>query len=482
MVFNFATLLRKLGLLILCASLVSPQSLAEGLPDLGDASESAFSLAQEREIGEEIMRQIRTDPAFLDDPEITQYLNDLGYKLAGDSRQSLTIFGVRDPTINAFALPGGFIGVHTGLIASAQSESELASVLSHEIAHVTQRHIARLIASQKQSTITSLAALAVALLASRSNSQISQAAVTTAQATAIQSQLNFTREHEREADRIGLQVLQQAGFDPRAMPAFFERLQRGTRVLETSTSAPAYLRTHPLTFERIADVESRIQGLSYKQTVDSLDFHLLRAKLKANQETPREAIAWFEESVQQKKFAAEAGSRYGLIVALMRQKNIARAESEMTSLRKVAPANPIIENLAAQVKTAAGRKDEAVGIYRNAAAKFPEAKALTYNYAEALLEARSPETALKVVEDRIELYPNDARLYLLRAQGYAAMNKRLLQHQSQAEAYLRLGSLPQAIEQLQIALRAGDGDFYELSQVEARLKQLRALEAENKNR
>ncbi|MGH8729381.1 MAG: M48 family metalloprotease [Burkholderiales bacterium] len=468
----------RFAVLILCAALISPQAGAEGLPDLGDASESAFSLAQEREIGEEIMRQIRSDPAFLDDAEITQYLNDLGYRL--ESRQSLTFFGVRDPTINAFALPGGFIGVHTGLIASSLTESELASVLSHEIAHVTQRHIARLISSQKKSTIISLAALAVAVLASRSNSQISQAGVATAQATAIQSQLNFTREHEREADRIGLQILQQAGFDARAMPAFFERLQRGTRALETSTSAPAYLRTHPLTFERIADVESRIQGLDAKQSVDSLDFHLVRAKLKANHETPRDAIAYFEQNVQQRKFAAEAGSRYGLVVALMRQKNIGRAEKEMASLREIAPPNPMIENLAAQVKTAAGKKDEAVAIYRNAHGKFPESKVLTYNYAESLLHARSSEKALEVVEDQLELYPDDARLYLLRAQSYAAQNKRLLQHQSQAEAYVRLGSLPQAIEQLQIALRAGDGDFYELSQVEARLNQLRALEAESR--
>jgi predicted Zn-dependent protease len=470
----------KFAHLIACFSLIAIPVFAEGLPDLGDSSESAFSLAQEREIGEEIIRQIRADPAFLDDAEVTQYLNDLGYTLAGDTRQGLTFFGVKDPTINAFALPGGFIGVHTGLITSAQSESELASVLSHEIAHVTQRHIARLIASQKQSTITSLAALAVAVLASRSNAQISQAAVATAQATAIQNQLNFTREHEREADRIGLQILQQAGFDVRAMPSFFERLQRGTRALEGN--APAYLRTHPLTFERIADIENRIQNLSYKQSVDSLDFHLLRAKLKANAQTPKEAIVYFEESLQQRKFAAEAGSRYGLVVALMAQKNYSRAEKEMASLRQIAPPNAIIENLAAQVKTALGKRDEAVAIYRTATAKFPESKSLTYNYAEALLLARSPETALKVVEGQLDLYPNDARLYLLRAQSYAALNKKLLQHQSQAEAYLRLGSLPQAIEQLQIALGAGDGDFYELSQVEARLKQLRAMEAETRER
>lgn len=480
MALNFAAeKLKKLGLLITCAALAfSPPLGAEGLPDLGDASESSFSQAQEREIGEEIMRQIRADPALLDDAEITQYLNEVGYKLAGESRQSLTFFGVKDSSINAFALPGGFIGVHTGLITSAQSESELASVLAHEIAHVTQRHIARIISGQKQSTITSLAALAVALLASRSNAQVSQAAVATAQATAIQNQLNFTREHEREADRIGLQIMQQAGFDPRAMPAFFERLQRGTRALETN--APAYLRTHPLTFERIADVESRIQDLGYKQKADSLDFHLVRAKLRAQQEIPKDAVATFEDNMKQFRFAAEAGGRYGLVTALMRQKNVARADKEMTKLRESGPAHPMIENLAAQVKTAAGKRDEAIAIYRNAAAKFPEAKSLTYNYAEALLHERSPEVALKTVEDRLELYPDDARLYLLRAQSYAALNKRLLQHQSQAEAYLRLGSLPQAIEQLQIALRAGDGDFYELSQVEARLKQLRALAAENK--
>ncbi|MBC7943679.1 MAG: M48 family metallopeptidase [Burkholderiales bacterium] len=467
--------------LIVALCIAGQVARADGLPDLGDVSQSAFSPLQEQQIGESIMLEIRNDKSYLSDPELTDYLNDLGYRLVSnspDSRQAFEFFLIRDSSVNAFALPGGFIGVHTGLITTAQSESELAGVVSHEVAHVTQRHLARMISGQKQSTIMSLGLLALAILAARVNSEVSQAAVAGAQATAIQSQLDFTRDHEREADRVGLQILQKSGFDPRAMPSFFERLQKSTRVIENN--APAYLRTHPLTYERIADVQSRTQEMSYKQVPDSPAFQLLRAKLRANTGSAKEAVVYFEDSVQEKKFTNEAASRYGLVAALMRTKDYARAKQEMAVLRKIGPASPIVDTLAGQLKIATGDHSGALEHYRQALKSHPGYRALVYDYAELLLQARRGQEALALINDQLQIHPSDSQLYLLQARSYAALDKKLLQHKAQAEAYVRLGTLPAAIEQLQIALRSGDGDFYQLSSVEARLRELRAVDQENR--
>ena len=242
----------KLIHLIIALSILFPaNSFAHELPDLGDVSQATITPHQERQIGLQIMRQIRADPSYLDDPEIASYLNNLGHKLIANSNeasanQSFEFFAVEDPSINAFALPGGFMGFNSGLMVAAQSESELAAVMSHEIAHVTQKHLARMIASQKYDWVKSIASLALAIIASRANPQASQAVLIASQASMIQSKLDFTRKHEKEADRIGLSILLDAGFDPQGMSTFFERLQKSWRFHENG--APSYLRTHPITF------------------------------------------------------------------------------------------------------------------------------------------------------------------------------------------------------------------------------------------
>jgi len=292
--YHIIMLLRTLLAALLLAV---PGVLAQGLPDLGDVAQAGFTPLQERRLGESIMREIRADRAFYDDAEATDYINGLGNRLASrstESRQDFEFFLIRDSQINAFALPGGFIGVNTGLMLAGQSESEVAGVLAHEIAHVTQRHIARMLQQQQQSSITSIATLAAALLLARVNTQAAEAAFAFGQAGAIQNQLNFTRENEREADRVGLQILDQAGFDPRGMAGFFERLQRATRVYESG--APSYLRTHPLTFERIADMQNRTEAMGYRQVPDSLEFQLIRAKLRAQLDAPRDAVAFLREN------------------------------------------------------------------------------------------------------------------------------------------------------------------------------------------
>jgi predicted Zn-dependent protease len=468
--------LRKLLALVL---LIVPAVLAEGLPDLGDSSQSDFSAVQERRLGESIMREVRADRSYYDDAEATDYISGLGNRMVSrgaDTRQDFGFFLIRDQQINAFALPGGFIGVNTGLILAAQSESELAGVMAHEIAHVTQRHIARMIAQQKQSQILSIAALAVAILAARASSDAAMAAGAFGQAGLAQSQLNFTRDNEREADRVGFQILDRAGYDPHAMAVFFERLQRATRLYEGG--APSYLRTHPLNYERIADIQSRAQSLPYRQVPDSLEFQLIRAKLKASFDAPREALAFFEESLSERKFLSEEASRYGMVVSLLRDNNLARARKELQTLRNLGRASPVIDTLACRVLAGGGERDAAKSCYLQALKTYPNYRALVYDYAETLLLQRQPELALKLVEERLQIVKEDHRLYLLQARANALLNRRLAQHRAQGEAYARLGNIPAAVEQFEIALKSGDGDFYQLSATEARLRQLRVQREE----
>ena len=471
----------------LIAMLAFAMPLARGqvsLPDLGDSSSGVLSPQLERKLGESVMRDIRlNEPNFVDDPEINEYLNALGYKLLSSipgARLDFDFFAVREPSINAFALPGGFVGVHTGLLTSADTESELASVLAHEITHVTQHHIARLFGAQKQMQLPAMIAMAAALLAARSRPDIASGVAMAAQGAAIQGQLSYSRDFEREADRIGFQTLQAAGFDVRGMPAFFEKLQRFTRVSDDG-SAPGYLRSHPLTADRVADAQNRAQNAPYHQHADSIGFHLVRAKLRAESSDPREAVMFFKSVLADRRFANETAAHYGLAVALLRNRQIAEAKAESEKLRAGPVKNPMIDALAGRVLQAAGEGPAAIALIKDAMGRNPYYLPLVYSYVGALLDGNRTADAMAVLSGQVRLYPKSAQLLGMHAKGYAALGKRLLQHQVQAEVYVIQGSLPAAVEQLQLAQAAGDGNFYELSAVEARLKEVRArLSAEAK--
>ena len=289
---------------------------AQNLPNLGEAASSELSPQAEQRLGDAIIQRFRQDPSYMDDAEITGYLNGLGATLLvamPEAEQRFQFFVVRDNTLNAFALPGGYIGVHTGLILAAQSESELASVLAHEISHVTQRHLARMFAKQSETSIAQWLALAVGVMAVGSNPEITEAAIATSVAGGAQSQLNYSRDFEREADRLGLQTLDRSGFDPYGMPAFFERLQQQGRLYETD--APGYLRTHPMTVERLSDMENRVQTMGYRQVPDSLAFQLVRSRLKLEAFGTQAAIREFETQLRERKFTNEAAVHYGLSLA-----------------------------------------------------------------------------------------------------------------------------------------------------------------------
>jgi predicted Zn-dependent protease len=466
---------------ISCALVLpAPAALTEGLPELGESSRSDLPPQLERRIGESIMRDIRLrEPAYIDDVEVSAYLNTLGSRLSAanaETGQSFEFFVLRDATLNAFALPGGFIGVHSGLILAAQSESELAGVLAHEMAHVTQKHLARLMGKQNQTQMAQWLALAVAVLAARSSADLSQAAIVAGTAAGVQTMLNYSRDFEREADRLGLQTLERAGFDVRGMVSFFERMQKFGRLYENN--APGYLRTHPLTLERIADMENRILQAPYRQVMDSIEFQLVRAKLRATQGEAREGVVEFESQLRERKYLSEASARYGLAVAQMRMRNFSAVEREIAELRRLKAASPMIDTLAADLRKAQGDMEGALRVYREARTRYPRNKALLYGQIDALLASGQAQAALATATEELRLTPTDAALHGLQAKSYAALGRRLQQHRAQAELYVLTGQLAAAIQQLELAQKAGDGDFFEHSQVDARLRELRARQIE----
>ena len=463
---------------LLCVTLAAS---AQGLPDLGDASTASLSDTQERTIGNRIMREVRIDPQFLDDPEVFDYVNALGARLlavAEGPRKEIDFFPLQEEQVNAFALVGGHIGVNTGLISLTQNESELAGVLAHEISHITQRHQARAMHGQRGTQMVSLAALAVALLASRGgggqSGQVTEGALLGAAALSVQSQLDYTRDHEREADRVGLTLLDRAGLDPRAMVSFFERLLRANRLNEFK-GAPSYLRTHPLTTERIADMQDRVERLPSRMVPDSIEYRMARAKIRAMNGTAQEAVNYFRAQLADKTVVRPREEVYGLAFSQRRARDFDGAWKTLAPLREGGPPHPAFELLAAQIRADQGRTDEALAIYRAALRNNAQYRALAYGYLETLLQRGRAKEALADLDERLRLVHDDAKLYELQARAYESAGQRLSHHRAQAEAYYRKGNLAGAVDQLEIAIKFRNAGFYELSSAEARLRELRVL-------
>ncbi|MFY9329687.1 MAG: M48 family metalloprotease [Georgfuchsia sp.] len=470
---------KPLLFLLVLALALPPPIFADGLPDLGESSQVELSPFAERSIGESVMNDIRLhEPSYLDDPEIASYLNALGHRLTAqtdDAHQEFEFFALRDATVNAFAMPGGFIGVHSGLIMLTQSESELASVLAHEISHVTQHHLARQLRPQGQSQLLAMMSLMVALIAARNRPDLAQGAILAGQGAAIQTQLSYSRDFEREADRMGITLLQRAGFDIHAMETFFGRMEKNNRLYEAN--AQSYLMTHPLTSERMADMDNRIQSLPYHQVADSPAYWLVRAKLTAMDATPQDAMTIFRTQINDRKFSSEAAAHYGLSLALERNKDYQGAEEELLEARKHKVTSSMFETLAANLKLKQGDPAAALAILQAAYAKYPQSRAVVYLLLDTQIHNGHLQEALKLGSRELHSYTTDPKLYEFQARTYTALGKVLQQHRAQAEAYALYGQNVAAIEQLMLAQKAPDGDFYEHSEVDARLRALRAIES-----
>jgi len=479
------------GIVILMAAPLS--AIPQELPTLGASEREELTPLMERKLGEEIMHEIRRDPDYLDDAPLLEYLNRLGNNLVeakpevrGEANYEFSFFAVRDPTLNAFALPGGFIAVHSALVLAAQSESELAAVMGHEIGHIAQRHIARMLGQQRQDALIPMAAMALALLAARSSPDAAAAAMVGGQGVMLQRQLSFSRDAEREADRVGLQIISAAGFDASGMVSFFGRMQRASRAY---SEVPSFLQNHPMTTERIADMQARIRTLPFKQHVDSLDFQLIRARLRVLQDSStqglQDAATFFKEQIVQNTRSQTVPSKYGLALIALKQQTYDQAqellkESREAAKHEAATSNTgqptyesILDSLEIDIALASGKKVEAAKLAATARQKFPTSRGIAWQYADCLLAEGRNGDAIIYLRDQAQLYRQEEQVQDLLAKAYAAEGKQALQHLALAESYSLKGSLLPALEQLSLARKASDASFYDNAIIDARERELK---------
>jgi beta-barrel assembly-enhancing protease len=472
------------------------------LPDLGDVSAGDMSALDESKLGERIMREIRKDPEYVTNWIMYDYVNRLGQDLVLNARKQkisgsentgpfapkFEFFFVRDSSINAFALPGGYIGMHTGLIVLADNEAQLSSVLGHEIGHVTQKHIARGAGIGANSGVLILASLLLALVAAKSNPGAAQGLAIGGQALAIQNQLSYSRDAEREADRIGYQILDSAGFDVFGMQEFFQKLQRATVIMDTGV--PAYVRTHPLTSDRIADMQDRTRNEQSKKrrNKNTLDFYLIQTMAKLEQQGNASDLyqtrEFFNSQIKSKNLINNVQGHLGLCLIALKEKQSEVAQSELKKSKELslqlsneisARDTVVFDLVSAQI--AMLKKDylTAQNIALQVLKESPSSKAAGVILVQTYFASGKISDGIRWLTQKTALQKDDSTWWNFLAQGYAEQNDSSKYHAAIAEKYVCEGALPAAIQQLAIAKQESNNDFYLLSEIEARKKQLEFL-------
>ncbi|MGY8855411.1 M48 family metalloprotease [Methylophilaceae bacterium Uisw_097] len=445
---------------------------ANNLPELGDYSSSKISESDEIFIGRQILFQVNQSDSIIRDIEISDYLDSLGKRLINastDPAKKIEFFIVSDPSINAFAMLGGVIGVHSGLFLASNTESELASVISHEIAHINQKHISRFLLQQERASYQSTFIMAVALLLARSNPQLASTAMAGASAGSVQGALDFTRENEKEADRVGIQTLNNAGFDVRGARDFFTTLKQANQF--SGGAAPAFLQTHPITSNRINDIEDRLKDFPYKQRVDNQTFHYVKGKLKALLDNKEDTKNILEKNIKNKIYINEGGERFALAYIYLIDNEFIKSYEQMQWLFDNEQSNPMLSQLYINYLIKINKVTEAKKIYEQNLNFFPSNRSFIYGLADLYLETQDSEKAIKLLKENEQKFSQDPILYKLFAKGYANQGKKLLQYENLAEAAYYNFNLQEAIIRMDLAIKANDGDFYQKSRVESRLKQ-----------
>jgi predicted Zn-dependent protease len=458
--------------LTLLAALLTLSAQAAELPDFGSPADAALSKSREAQIGRGVMLQLRNAGVVVDDPFLSEYLSTLGSQLATHANNGefdFDFFVVKDDRINAFALPGGYIGVNSGLVLASETESELAGVLAHEISHVTQRHIARAAYDNQRSSIVSLAAMLAALVlgaASDMSSDAMTGVISASQALAAQRQINFTRSNEHEADRVGIELLSGAGFDPYGMSSFFEKLGRR---YGTSQAVPELLQTHPVTSDRVAEARDRARQLPALSPTSSLTYTLTKARLVAlNASTPEAAFASFRDKAD----SDAPEDRYGLALASMRMSLNDNAERLFRGLIEEFPNTMAFRVGRAEAMAASGATNAALEIYADAIRLFPRNGPLTTSYAETLIAAGKPAEAHELLLDLLNNVPPTPPQLRLIARAANAEGDVANAYFYMSYYYAAIGNLPLSIGQVRMALETPNANEVDRARFRARLEQL----------
>lgn len=471
----------------LCILLAGPvwagEALNLNLPNIGDPSRDVLSASQEKLLGKRYMDEIRRDMPLMSNPEVVEYVNEIGQRLVTHCDApdyGFHFFVVDSSEVNAFAMPGGYIGVNSALLLAADNENELAAVMAHEIAHVTQHHIARTFAEARKMDIRTGALLLASVLVGLKNPQAGSAAAVTSMAGSAQHQLAFSREHEREADRIGMSTLEAAGFNPQGMPDFFEKLMREDRY---QAQPPAWLVDHPLTQSRIADAEARASSYPKHPYHTSGEFPFVKAQVRVlDSSDPAKAVNYFKNSLSDAKGENIEVARYGLALALDAANDHARAEKLLRELlKKRADFIPYLV-AAAKVQRNAGQLQQSLKTSREGLSLYPDDYALNVGYAQTLMEAQKPREAQQVLSALLENHRNDPMLYHLQAQAAGAAGNIVEGQLSMAGYYHALGDIPSALQQLHAVLKEPQADNYQKSRAAAMQTQWRREQKEAKDK
>lgn len=488
----------------LLTALQAPALAQVRLPSLGEAASRDLNVGSERRLGEQIMREARRDPAYFDDPVLLEYLQSIWNPLVAAAREvghidadtdtafAWETFLVRDRSVNAFALPGGFVGAHLGLIAITTSRDQLASVMAHELSHVTQRHIARSIAPQQQASLVAVAAFLLGILAaSRANNvDLANAAIMGGQGAAIQGQLNFSRDMEREADRIGYGLLGAAGFAPAGQAMMFDRMDAATR-LSDNGSFP-YLRSHPLTIDRISEARNRTLLGDNRVSQPTLLHTLMQMRSRVLMDDGVQALQRLSGQTSSPQLADRVSALYGGALAASMLKEHARAERQVALALQLAagaaPREPAAERvlrlLQAQVLLNAGDAAgalQALDIMASATSERPPLllraqAAMALQRSDAVAAAQPLRSATESLQTWLAEKPQDAAAWELLAATSEALGLKLRALRAGAEARAAVGDLNGAIDRLRAAQSAsrasGATDFIEASVIDVRLRQV----------
>ena len=467
---------RVLTTLLACTMAWSPLSSAQSnynLPSLGDNSSAIVSPQKEYELGQAWLRSFRSKVPANSDALTYVYLEDLLNKLAQYSQLSdrkLELVVVNNPSMNAFAVPGGVVGVHTGLFLHADTEAQLASVLSHELAHLSQRHFARGVEKARQNTVPFMAAMLASLvIAATTGGDAGLAAISATQAAALDSKLRFSRQNEQEADRIGMQTMIAANMDPHAVAEMFERMLRTTRY---SRRPPEFLLTHPVTESRIADALNRAGNQPRRQYQENVDFHLMRSRaILLHSETAEQAVKRFRNELVGESHSSEA-SRYGLVLALIKSHQYPQASEALQPLLQSSPDK--IAYLLASADILAGQGDfyGALKVLEGQLQKQPENHPLTVRYAELLMENGNYPLCEEVLQQHIKRRPKDDYVWYLLAEAHGLAGNIYGVHSARAEYFILNGVFDKAKQQLENALSYVKQDYLKRALIEERLRQV----------